>query len=435
MRRRLLLSTLAAVGAVVILLGLPLAIAVRSVLTQQALDDLQREAEQAQVLLEQVGGGGPQAVVLLAAIAEESGSRLTLVDRRTGRVAVIDTGGPPHDDSFLAHTADVASAQRGEVGRTSAPGLLAVTVPVRGGGADQLVRAARTDEVLAASIRRAWLQIAALAAAALGVAAVIAWWQGRQLAVPLEALARSARQLGDGDFSVRAPRSGVPEPDDVAAALDTTADRLAALVARNRSFSADASHQLRTPLTALRLNLEAIEAAGARSDLVADALAEVDRLDGTIEELLALGTPESSPQPVDLESLVAERIGGWQALARAQGRAVTLQAAPVPPIPVRPAAVWQSVQVLLDNALEHGDGTITVTLQPVTGGVRLCVADEGRGFPEGHDIPSRPVDMSGGRGRGLPLARSLIEAEGGRLRIEPSETGALVCLLLPSSAP
>jgi signal transduction histidine kinase len=433
-RRRLLLSTLAAVGAVVLLLGLPLAIAVRSVLTQQALDDLQREAEQAQVLLEQAGGTGPQTAVLLSAIAQQSGSRLTLVDRRTGRGVVIDTGGPPHDDRFLAHTDDVRAAQRGEVGRVAADGLLAVTVPVRGGGVDQLVRVARTDEALVSAVRRAWLQIAALAAAALGVAALIAWWQGRELAAPLESLAASARQLGEGDFSVRAPRSGVPEPDDVAEALDATADRLAALVARNRSFSADASHQLRTPLTALRLHLEGLEAATGDPAPVRDALAEIDRLDATIEELLALGAPGTAPGPLDLEELVDERIGAWRAIARAQGRAVVLQSVPVPKVPVRPAAVGQSLQVLLDNALEHGDGTITVTLQPITGGVRLCVTDEGAGFPEGQDIPSRPADRSGLRGRGLPLARSLIEAEGGHLRVERPGAGARVCLLLPTTS-
>jgi signal transduction histidine kinase len=436
---------IAAVSAALLLMGLPLAVAVRGLLVQQALDALQREAEQAQVLVEEQGRSVGEAALLLTAVAAESGTRLTLVDRTGGFGVQIDTGGPPDDAAFRAVTSDIEAARRGEVGRAVGAGIVAVTVPVRGGGIDQLVRATRTDEALDAAVRRAWTQLAFLALVALGVAAVVALWLGRRLAAPLESLAASARELGDGDFSVRAPRSGVPEPDDVAAALDATAERLAVLVARSRSFSADASHQLRTPLTALRLHLEALEArvgsldgrerAAGDAAAIAEALAEVDRLDTTIDELLSLGAPDTDRQAVDLEAVVSERIGAWRALARAQGRELVLQAVAVPRVQARTAAIGQSLQVLLDNALEHGDGTITISMQPVPGGVRLCVADEGPGIPEDVRTGSRPVDRSGLRGRGLRLARSLVEAEGGHLRIEPGATGALVCLLLPAGAP
>jgi signal transduction histidine kinase len=429
-RRRLLASTLVATAVGVLLLGVPLGVAVRSLLTQQALDSLQREAEQAQVLVSRQESL-QVAALLLTAVAGETGARLTLVDQSGPLAVQIDTGGPPDDDVFFALRTDVDAARGGGVGRAVAPGILAVTVPVRAPGVQQVVRAARTDDALRESVRRAWLQLAGLAGVALALAGALAAWQARRLGAPLEALAASARALGEGDFSVRAPRSGLPEPDDVAEALDATADRLAELVARSRSFGADASHQLRTPLTALRLQLESMEMSGDLRFL-GEALAEVDRLDATIDELLALGAPETAREAVDLEALVTERLGAWQALARSQGRRVAVQAVPVPRVRARPAAIGQSVQVLLDNALEHGDGTITVSIHPVAGGVRLCVGDEGPGLPEDLRIAAAPSDRDGGRGRGLPMARSLVEAEGGRLHVEHPPAGGLVCLLLPA---
>ncbi len=432
MRRRLLVTTLAAVIAVVLLLGIPLAIAVRSILIQQALDSLQREAEQAQVLVLQEQQSIQGVTLLLRAVAEQTGSRLTLVDQTGPMTIQIDTGAPPPDELFYELTEDVEAARRGEVGRARAPGILAVTVPVRAPGIQQVMRASRSDQDLNSSVRTAWLQLGALGLVALGVAAALATWQARRLGAPMEALAEAARALGEGDFSVRAPRSGLPEPDDVAAALDTTADRLAELVARSRSFGADASHQLRTPLTALRLQLEVLESTGAAPEAVTQALAEVDRLDGTISELLALGAPETAREAVDLEALVEDRIGAWRALANAQDRRIVVQAVPVPPVRARPAAIGQSLQVLLDNALEHGRGTITISIQPIAGGVRLCVGDEGPGIPADVLTERGPADRAGVRGRGLPMARSLVEAEGGRLRIEHDAPGGLVCLLLPA---
>ncbi len=122
----------------------------------------------------------------------------------------------------------------------------------------------------------------------------------------------------------------------------------------------------------------------------------------------------------------------WEALARAQDRRIVVQAVAVPPVRVRPAAIGQSLQVVLDNALEHGAGTITVTIQPIAGGVRLCVGDEGPGLPEDALEGSGPMDRHGVRGRGLPMARSLVEAEGGRMVREHRQGGAIVCLLLPT---
>ena len=438
MRRRVLATTLTATALALVLLGVPLGFAVTRLLQGQALSALQREAEQIQVFLNQQGLNIFEQGEVLREAAEESGLRLVLFERRGGLVAVRDTLAPPEVPADL--DADLTSALRGEVGRVRADGLLAVSVPVRIGGVSQVLRAVRIDEVLRGEIRGALLAIAALSGVALAVAVGVGTWQAARLSRPLEALADTAAELGRGDFSVRAARSGLPEADRVAEALDATAERLGTLVARTRSLGADASHQLRTPLTALRLDVEALQVAAAddQGALVGAALDEIDRLEATIGELESLAVAPVGTEEVDVGALAQDRVATWGALAAASGRRVVVQAGPVPRVAGRPAALGQALQVLLDNALEHGRGTITVSVAtapavtpPLPGGVapppgagghwvRLCVSDEGSGFaPDGVE------------GHGLVLARSLVEGDGGRLVYDRAPR---VCLLLPAAA-
>ena len=427
MRRRLLISSLAAAGLALLLLGAPLGVAVRSLLTRASFDVLQGEAEQAQVVLDRNASTTADAGAILSLLSQRSGHRFTLLNR--SGIVVVDTGSNPVPAGSQAMSPDLQAARSSEgAGYHRGETSVAVSLPVAVGDARLLLRVAAPGDDLDRQIRQAWLAIGGLALTALGGATLVAVYQGRRIAAPLEALADSARRLGDGDFSARAPRSGVPESDDVAEALDTTADRLGTLVARSRSFGADASHQLRTPLTALRLDIEALAASGADPELVAAAMGETDRLEATIDELLTLAEAPRSEEYVDLHRLASARLDAWQSLARAQGRNVVFQGGTGGLVQARAAALGQCLQVLLDNALVHGEGTITVSVDDVAGGVRLCVADEGPGFPQrtgGGGLPS-----SGGRG--LALAKSLVEAEGGRLQIAQPQSGAMVCLLLPS---
>ncbi|MGI9017309.1 MAG: sensor histidine kinase [Euzebya sp.] len=423
MRRRLLLATVGSVAVGVLLLGLPLAVAIRGVLTNQALDTLQRQAEQVQVLIN-TDRMSPQILSdQLSSLAVESEIRFILLEQRGPLGITIDTRGKPHVPQGLDH--DINRALDGEVGRARGEGVLAVSLPLRVSGVSQILRAITSDETLRNELNAAWLSIAGLAITALGLAGLGALLLARRLAGPLEALAAAAAQLGEGDFTARAPRSGIPESDQVATALDITADRLGALVERNRSFGADASHQLRTPLTALRLDLEALEMSGADDALLQAAFTEADRLETTIEELLMLADVPMGDEHIQLGSLVEARLASWVSLAQSEGREVVVNCDPVPLVRARTAAIGQCLQVLLDNSLEHGEGSITVTVASVPtttalnrGWVRLCVSDEGVGFAE----DSTP-------GRGLRLAKSLIQAEGGRITVERNAT---VCLLLPA---
>lgn len=429
MRKRLLASTLAAVGVVVLLLGVPLAVAVRSVLQADALDGLQRDAQTAMTLLDREADSALEATSMLRFVAQQTDTEYTVLDDG-GRV-IADTGGSGFGATVIAEDVRHALAT-GSPGRALQGQSVAVTVPGMVGSTRLFLRATEPARDLHAAIRRSWFAIAALGITALGAGALLAMYQGQQIAAPLESLADAARRLGEGDFSVQAPRSGLPEADDVAAALDMTAMRLGAALERSRSFSADASHQLRTPLTALRLDVEALEATGADPDLINAAMAETDRLEATIDELLTLADPHGDGELLDLGALAAQRLEAWQSLARAAGRDVVLDAGPVAAVRARGAAIGQCLQVLLDNALEHGDGRITVTVRHVHGpGVRLCVTDEGPGFPSG-DLPQTSDREGTRRGRGLALARSLVEAEGGRLVLERPQQGAKVCLLMPA---
>lgn len=438
MRRRLLWSTLAAVGLAVVLLGLPLMVAVRNLLADEAIAGTRLQAEQTAAIIESEASSPLRASLVMNAVAEGIQARVTLLDS-AGRV-IYDTGGT-RPGALLDIDPEIIGAA--SVAVRSDADTVAVAVSAELQGSPVIVRVARPASALRSRIQRAWLAIGALALIALGAAAVLALWQGRRFAAPLEDLAGSARRLGEGDFSARAPRSGLPEADQVAGALDATAARLAAMLDRSRSFSADASHQLRTPLTALRLDLEALDGTAGdeevRAALVRAAVAEADRLEATIEELLTLAESPRGNETVDLAVTAAERLAAWRSLARAEGRDVELHVEEAPPVSARPAAIGQALQVLLDNALEHGAGTITVTVRRLdvegprgSAWIRLCVADEGEGFdPAVLDAMPAPAGRETSSGRGLPLARSLVEAEGGRVVVEGAAPGGVVCLLLP----
>jgi signal transduction histidine kinase len=263
--------------------------------------------------------------------------------------------------------------------------------------------------------------------------------QARRLAQPLEDLEQSARRLGDGDFGVRTRRGGVEEIDAVGAALDATAIRLDDLLARERGFSADASHQLRTPLAALRLRLEA---ALERTDqdprpAIAGSLVDADRLEAIIDELLTLARAGQAGQAgrIDLEALLGELSPEWAARLALTGRDLEVRIDPGAPDPhASPAAVRQVLAVLVDNATVHGRGTVTVATREASGAVAVDVSDAGPGVQEApaHLFTQR-ADRQDGHGLGLALARRLAEAEQGRLDLTRAAPPVFTLLLPPTS--
>jgi signal transduction histidine kinase len=277
--------------------------------------------------------------------------------------------------------------------------------------------------VVQRQITYVWLGMLALAGLAVGAVWLIARRQARKLAQPLEELSVAARRLGDGDFSVRTSAAGVPEIDSVGAALNSTAGRLDDMLARERAFSADASHQLRTPLTGLRLRLEAaLDTPGQDLRQAIDsAIGSTDRLEQTIEELIALArdTRRIDTTPLDLPGLLDEIKNGWHDRLAGQERELRMAIDPqAPTAHASTSAVRQVLTVLLDNAATHGSGTVTVTIRDAADALAFDVSDEGGGIvtPE-PELFTRRSGSAGGHGIGLALARSLAEAEGGRLRL------------------
>jgi signal transduction histidine kinase len=313
-----------------------------------------------------------------------------------------------------------------------------VAVPIASGervaGA---IRAARSSSALNARVWRARLLLAALAVTIVLAAAAAALLLARRLTRPLERLAVAAARLGHGDFSVRAPRAGVAELDAVGGALDSTAERLDRLVSREREFSADASHQLRTPLAALRIELEAeaMSGGGENGAGTERALEQVDRLEQTIDALLAVARDEQrSLEPLDVRTTLDELADTWRGPLAALGRPLRVAwDIDVPTVAADEVVIRQVLDILVDNALRHGAGAVRVRARAAGGGAAIEVADEGAGFSgDVERFFARRGSAAEGHGIGLSLARSLAAAEGGRLMLDRASP-PLFILLLPGA--
>jgi signal transduction histidine kinase len=425
-RRIVTLSVLAAVLATS-LFGIPLAVGV----AQFYLGDERNETEQAadvaaiSVAADLVRGDRPDDL-------RTTDGDVTLGLYSTAGALVTGRGPTVAEPMVLgAATGEVRSGD--DVG-----GLLVVAVPVTDG--DQvtgIVRAASDYSAVRLRIVGTWALMLGLGVAAVAATYLVARWQARRLAAPLEVLSATAAQLGQGDFSVRAGSSGIPEIDSAGASLNTTAGRLGAMVTRERAVSADASHQLRTPLTGLRLGLEtALESADPavlRSSMLG-AIDAADRLERTIEDLLALARDAGRDGgELRIREVVAEACASARPGLAAAGRDIRVEVDDDLPVSVASAAaVRQVVGVLLDNAVTHGRGTVTVTVRDAVGAIAVDVSDEGPGVRDGDDLFARRTESASGHGIGLSLARTLAEAEGGRLRLSVPAP-PVFSLLLPAA--
>lgn len=426
MTRRILVAILVVTSLAVAGFGLPLALAVRRLYRHDAVLSLEREATRAMLSVPAPAVGSPDPVELPA---PERGTLLGLYSpdgrRLLGR-------GPDAGD------AAVRRAAAGQVSETTSGRSVAVAVPVVSEETVfAVLRAAIPASVVDARVRRAWLEMAGVALFVLAVAAVVATAQARRLARPVAALAAGVTRLGAGDFSARALHSGIAELDDAAAAVVATAARLDHLLRRERAFSAEASHQLRTPLAGLRLRLEnALAAPGTYPGVeLVDAIEEVDRLQSTITDLLALARDVTAERgPLDLAPVLAELEQTWHGPLASLGRRLRVGVDDdLPMVNASAAALRQVLDVLVANAAEHGSGPISVRARAAATGVAVEVHDEGPGVDgDAEAVFRRRVDNRAGRG--LALARSLVEAEGGRLFLHGIGPRPTFSVVLPSAS-
>jgi signal transduction histidine kinase len=400
MRRRVLQATIAAVTVAVVLLGIPLAFYGAQLVRDTEIQNLY---DRAVALARQV-----EARVTLG--RELSDDMLEPYVGGNGRLpASASVVGP--DGLVIRAGEPIEGRAYSEVVSTDSGAVVIVSVSYW----DVFWRSARAVSLVVA---------AAVVAFVAGIS--MALWQARRLAAPLIYLAASAEQLGSGQSRPRLEPSEVEEIDLVAAELVRSADRLAGRLAVERQFASDASHQLRTPLTALSMRLEEISLATEKDEVREEArvaLEQVERLVTVVDDLLrrsrlALG---GTTEALHLADVVAQQLEEWGPSFTRVGRRIEVDVPDDVAVLATPGALSQVLATLIENSLKHGGGLTTVRSRSSGpgGAVVVEVADQGPGVPD--DIAPRifepEVTSGNGTGLGLTLARDLVAADGGRLEL------------------
>ena len=419
MRRRIQALVLTAVVVAVALFAIPLAVMVRSATITAEHGELERTALRAAAA---VTPGYQQDPIELPPI--EAGVAVAVYGVDGRRVIGV---GPERLDGTLAGV-----LTGGAVDVTTDGELISALAVTSGEAVVAVVRAASPRSAARVRILSVWAGMAALALVAIAVAIAGSAWQSRRLSRPLSQLAHAWTDVGNRDFTARMHPSGIPEIDRAGEALNSTAARMAALIERERAFSAHASHQLRTPLTALRLQLETGLASpqGSFEPAIRAALATADQLERTIDDVLELArSDEHLHHRVDLDDLVDDLRRRWHGVLAAQDRPlqISTQSLPQQRAAASAAAVRQILDVLVDNAYRHGQGAVTVQARDADGAIAIDVLDEGRA---GGGRTPDPDPARASRGLGLPLAQQLAESQGGRLILAGHEGPTRFTLLL-----
>ncbi|MET8952420.1 ATP-binding protein [Streptomyces sp. NPDC004393] len=394
MRRRLIQSTLAVVLVVIAVFGVSLVIVETRTISNSAQERVDSEALRLASIVDS-RLLGHEKVNREVFEAQVTGDRYAVVD--IPGQAPIQIGAKPAGD--VIHS--TAEGEQGESVRVEEP------------------RSAVTREV-----GRTLLIIALVALLAIIAAVLLAVRQANRLASPLTDLAETAERLGSGDPRPRHKRYGVPELDRVADVLDASAERIGRMLTAERRLAADASHQLRTPLTALSMRLEEITLTDDPDTVKEEAtiaLTQVERLTDVVERLLtnARDPRTGSAVSFDLDEVIQQQLAEWRPAYRSAGRAIVSSGKRHLRAVGTPGAVAQVLAALIENSLMHGGGTVALRTR-VTGNQAVVeVTDEGPGVPPelGSRIFERTISGRNSTGIGLAVARDLAEADGGRLEM------------------
>jgi signal transduction histidine kinase len=456
--RRLLVSYLGLTIVVLAALEIPLAVTYRDRQLDQLEAGLQEDAFVMAAYVEDTlnaTAAGDAVVDLDAQVAGYetlTEGRAVIVDRQGEVLADSDPAreGPrsfaSRPEIAVALAGDVASGVRDSA--TLRTGLVYVAVPVTSGGDTYgAVRLSYSTDQLDERVHRYWTLLAAAAAVTLAIAGGIGVLLARWVTRPLVGLRAAAVRIGEGELDTRADaRHGPSEVRDLAAAFNATAGRLEQLVTAQEQFVADASHQLRTPLTALRLRLEVMEdtSEGEAAEDLAAAHAEVQRLSRLVDGLLALARAERTTRPVldavPLHAVLADRRAAWAPVA--DERDVELVADGTGLLArVDLDHLGQVLDNLVANALDAAPPGTEVRLwaRPGPAGwIEVHVTDEGPGMePEqrrhAFDRFWRAHATRGelgGSGLGLAIVQKLVEADGGRIELRESEAGGVDAVVL-----
>ena len=394
MERRLLISMISVAVAAVLALGIPLAVAISRLEVDQVRGQLHRDAQQvARNLQIRLDAGFPPGARNIAGATLPD--RYVIVTQAGGGTVSVGAKPPAHD----AMTSTYSTA-------------------------DFTVTVETDDSYVTGNVLKSLLLIGAVAMLAVGIAVILGLAYARRLLRPLEELAGAADRLGSGDSSPLGRRYGIQELDRVAEGLDSSAQRINELLSAEREFSVDASHQLRTPLTALSMRLEEMMAAADQPDVVkeegAAALAQTERLAEVVGQLLGRARRSSSGAPTlsSVDEIVGQQVVEWEPAFRRINRRLVVTGDKGLFAFATPGGASQVIATLLDNALVHGAGTVTIRTSRTRRSVVVEVRDEGSGVPAelAPRIFERSVSGSpGGTGLGLALARTIAAADGGQV--------------------
>lgn len=457
MTKRLIISYLAVTVVVLVMLEIPLAVFFAQRERERLSADMESDARVIATIYEDA---------LEKGTSPDPGPAFRYTDRTGARVVVVNTTGLSQVDTEqsigrdLSTRPEIAQALAGKraagtrFSDTLHADLWYVAVPIASGGVVHgALRISFGPGEVDGRIHRFWLALVLIAVVVLLVMGLVGWAIARSVTRPLRRLNETATRFGSGDLTVdEHPAGGPPEIRALDERMSNMAVRLAALVDEQRAFVADASHQLRTPLTALRLRLEILQGAPhlAEADVaeLEAAIEETDRLARLVGDLLQLARAEQHPTTAeaDLARLTADRVDTWSAAADQADVRLVLGGAD------RPALVWAvpgAIEQILDNVIDNAilvsrpGSTIEVTVTRGSDSHRLSIADHGPGLSDEDKARAtrrfwRGSTATPGTGLGLAIAQALAVASGGSLSLSDTPGGGLtIVLTLPvaSSVP
>ncbi|MFG2264693.1 ATP-binding protein [Streptomyces sp. NPDC048720] len=432
MTRRLLLSYLGLAILVLAGLELPLGWIYARAEISRASQSVERDASMlAEVTEENIEKGDLDALPdVVGDYATRTGGRVVVTDRRGVVLADSDPSG--RTGVSIAAEPDIARALRNQPTVAAGNEALSATMPGSSGTTIRgSVRLTYPMTGVNARVHRIWGALALAGACILAAVAIAAFTLARWITRPLRTLEAATSQLAEGRLTNPPDTTtGPPELRTLAASFTHTATRLQQLLRAQQAFASEASHQLKTPLTALRLRLENFEpyldprAHGSLDE----AIGEVERLGRMVQGLLALARLENSattPEPVDLDAVIADRVAMWEPLAAEQYVAFAVTGRTAGRVWAIPGALEQVIDNLVANALRVSTPGNTITLHRAPG-VALHVIDQGPGMTEADRARAfdrfwRASDSHhDGTGLGLPIVRHLVRAAGGDITLHPA---------------
>jgi len=460
MTRRLIVTYFTITAFALASLAIPLGVTFAHREKDRLLFAIERDADAMALAVQpSVMKGTPPPRTAIFTYAARTGGHVIVVDNEG--IALLDTdnpNGPAVNYSSRPEIQQALAGARAEGTRHSSTlgtGLIYSAVPIAGGGTVGIAGAVRItyqSATLNARVRRMWSQLALLCLVVLGVVMAVGWLLARGVTRPVRRLEEAANRVARGDLTTRVPEQrGPPELEHLVLAFNRMASEISRLLDAQRQFVADASHQLRTPLTALRLRLENLDARVDPSErpAVEAVITDLTRLSHLVDGLLVLARDDATGgtyEVVDVAGVARARGEAWHDAVAEREMQLIVEAPAVAWATVTSGAVEQLVDNLVDNALsvsQPGD-TVTVRVAALDSRVELHVLDQGPGLAPGARTRAfdrfwrAPDAPPGGSGLGLSIVRRLAEASGGTARLEDRTGGgidAVVTLPATRSAP